>query len=359
MNQNSAFLADPLLIERYLALRDEAIRHTLPSCIATCPGLIEQLGQRGRDACAEDLGYHLDFLRPTLESGDLSPFTSYLAWLADVLASRGIPAESVPGSLENLATFFTGKLGDAGAPVAAALLAGRTALIQGIEAPTYDQPCPMPWEEADAFCDAVLSGNRHAASALFASALDREQSLTKAAVHVIQPALYAVGRRWQANNVSVAQEHLATSLAQTVMTQGFGRFDVAPDNGRRALFACMAGNHHTVGLRMVADAFEFDGWTSHYLGANVPLSALVTQVRTLRPHLVGLSASLPYQLRALRETISVLRAAFAEDCPHLVVGGLVFNQFPQLAESLGAELLGADACAAAASIRERLPASGS
>jgi methanogenic corrinoid protein MtbC1 len=106
---------------------------------------------------------------------------------------------------------------------------------------------------------------------------------------------------------------------------------------------------------MVADAFEFDGWTSHYLGANVPLDALVAQIKELRPHLVGLSASLPYHLRGLRETISTLRATFTDDCPYLVVGGLVFNQFPQLAESLGAELLGTDACAAAASIRERLP----
>lgn len=357
MTISSAFLADSSLIELYLSLRDEAIQATLPSCIASCSDLIKHLGQQGRDACAEDLGYHLDFLRPTLECGDISPFISYLAWLADVLASRGVPTDSVPGSLENLATFFAGKLGDNGSPVVSALLAGRMALIDGIPAPTYDKPCPMPWSEAEAFCDAVINGNRREASALFASALDREHSLVKAAVHVIQPALYAVGARWQNNRVSVAQEHLATSLAQTVMTQGFGRFDVAPDNGKRALFACMAGNHHTVGLRMVADAFEFDGWTSHYLGANVPLSGLVSQVRTLRPHLVGLSASLPYHLRGLRETISVLRAAFADDCPHLVVGGLVFNQFPQLAESLGAELLGADAVAAAVSIRGRLQAS--
>lgn len=352
----SAFLADPSLIERYLALRHEAISDALPACMASCPALIEQLGQRGRDACVEDLGYHLDFLRPTLETGDAEPFTAYLGWLADVLSCRGIPANAVPISLESLANFFANRLGDEGAPIVSALRAGRSQLIAGLKAPTYDQPCPTPWAEAEAFCDAVLNGNRREASNLFSSALDREQSLAKAAVHVIQPALYSVGRRWQGNGVSVAQEHLATSLAQTVMTQGFSRFDVAPDNGRRALFACMAGNHHTVGLRMVADAFEFDGWTSHYLGANVPLSALVAQVRTLQPHLVGLSASLPHQLRGLRETISVLRAAFGESCPHLVVGGLVFNQFPQLAKSIGAELLGTDAHAAAVSIRERLPA---
>jgi methanogenic corrinoid protein MtbC1 len=99
---------------------------------------------------------------------------------------------------------------------------------------------------------------------------------------------------------------------------------------------------------MVADAFEFDGWTVYYLGANTPLASLIAQVREVRPQLIGLSASLPYHLRTLREAIAVLRTVFVDDCPRIAVGGLVFNQFPELAKSIGAELLGGDACAAAA-----------
>ena len=332
----------------YLAQREAAINYVFDSGAAAYPDLMRQLGKHGQDSSGEGVGYHLDFLRSSLEIGDLAPFISYLGWLSQVLSSRGIPAESLVHSLDELATFFTTTLGDAGSSVADALIAGKKALAAGIAAPTYDSPCPTPWKEADEFCNAALSGNRREASALFSAALEREQSVSKAAVHVIQPALYAVGRRWQENGVSVAQEHLATALAQNLMAQNFGRFEMKPDNGQRILFACLAGNHHTLGLRMVADAFEFDGWTSYYLGANTPLAALIAEAREVRPQLIGLSASLPYHLHSLREAIAVLRTVFVDDCPRIVVGGLVFNQLPQLAELMGVELLGADACAAVA-----------
>jgi len=122
----------------------------------------------------------------------------------------------------------------------------------------------------------------------------------------------------------------------------------APDNGMRALFSCMAGNHHTLGLRMVADAFELDGWATYNLGADTSLGALIAKVSDIRPHLVGLSASLPQHLRGLREAVQGLRAALGNQCPRIVVGGLVINQFPRLAPWSGAELLGPDAITAAA-----------
>lgn len=348
MTSSSCYLCDGETIERFLALRDEAIAHATAASLAAWPELFARRGPRAREACAVDIAFHLDFLQPVLESGDLSPFTAYLGWLAQVLSARGIAGDSLPRSLDDLAEFFAGRLAGAAAPVVAALRAGRAALAGGLLAPSYDRPCPDPWEEADAFGKAVLAGQRREASALFNSALDRQGSLPAAEIHVIQPALYEVGRGWQQNRVSVAQEHLATAMAQSLMAQGFARFEPAADNGRKALFACPAGNHHSVGLRMVADAFEVSGWSVHYLGANVPLPALIDQIRQLQPDLVGLSASLPQQLRGLREALAVLRTSFAGAGPRLAVGGLVFNQFPLLAQSFGAELLGADALSAAA-----------
>lgn len=348
MTTNSAYLADEETIDRFLAARDEAVAHATAASLAAWPELFARRGQRAREACAEDIAFHLDFLRPTLETGDLSPFTAYLGWLAQLLSSRSVPGDSLPRSLDDLAVFFSGRLGSAAAPVLAALAAGREALAAGFPAPSYDRPCPEPWNEAEAFTEAMLQGQRREASALFGQALDREDSLAGAEIHVVQPALYEVGRRWQRNRVSVAQEHLATAMAQSVMAQGFGRVQPAADNGRKALLACPAGNHHSVGLRMVADAFELDGWTVHYLGANVPQAALIDQIKLLGPDLVGLSASLPQQLRGLRETIAALRASFPDSGPRIVVGGLVFNQFPLLAQGVGGEVLAADALSASA-----------
>lgn len=345
---DTTFQIDAAGVERFCALRDEAIAHALGASERAFPEVYARFGPKGRAACAEDLGFHLDFLQPALETGEISPFLAYLGWLVQVLSSRGVPHRSIEQSLDDLAEFFVGRLGEHGAPVGAALAAGRAALQQGIVAPTYDRPCPAPLDEAIPYAGVALQGRREDAIALLEGAFEREQSLPQVAVHVIQPAMYEVGRLWQDNSVSAAQEQLATALSQTWMARARARAVAAPDNGLRALFSCMARNHHTLGLRMVADAFELDGWTTHNLGADTSLDALIAKVRDIQPHLVGLSASLPQHLRGLREAVAGLRTSLGDQCPRIVVGGLVFNQFPQLASWAGAESLGADAITAAA-----------
>lgn len=348
---------DAALLEALLHLRATVIAETTEACARQQPALFARLGPQAHEICAEDLGFHLDFLLPALESGDLAPFIAYLDWLSEVLSSRGIPVSSLRESLDLLAGSFTQHLGADADLVRSALHLGCEHLTARHPAPSYDLRCPAAWEETQPFGAALLDGNRRTASALFNQAMDRESSLPGTEVHVIQPAMYAVGRRWQQNQISVAQEHLATAMAQTLMAQGFARARVAPDNGRTALLACMAGNQHSLGLRMVADALEVNGWTTHYLGANTPLAALLDQVRHVRPELIGLSASLPQHLRGLRAAINTLRSSLGEHCPPIGVGGLVFNQFPALAQTLGAPLLGSDALQAVEAAEQLLGAS--
>ena len=71
----------------------------------------------------------------------------------------------------------------------------------------------------------------------------------------------------------------------SVMTMGLLRSPPPAPIDRRVLLACVAGNHHAVGLRMVADAFQLAGWDVQYLGANVPTAALVRQAAEWNPTL--------------------------------------------------------------------------
>ncbi|MEI7430718.1 MAG: cobalamin B12-binding domain-containing protein [Betaproteobacteria bacterium] len=337
MSEAVGYKTDSETIERFSALRHQAIE------FVTAESLAAGFGPRTQEPCAEDIAFHLDFLRPTLESGDLSPFIAYLAWLSQVLSSRSIPGDSLPHSLDHLAIFFTRSLGENSAPIVAVLMAGKAALAANLAAPCYDHPCPVPWSETTAFCEALLEGNSREAAKLFSQAIDRESSLPGTEVHVIQPALYEIGRRWQQNRVSVAQEHVATEIAQSLMALGAGCVEAGPANGLKVLFACTAGNHHALGLRMVADAFELSGWAVNYLGANTPNAALVSHVRQMRPDIVCLSASMPHHLRDLRQVVAMLRTTLTGKCPRIVVGGLVFNQFPLLVQGVGADLMGVDA----------------
>ncbi|MBK9441714.1 MAG: cobalamin-dependent protein [Comamonadaceae bacterium] len=307
----------------------------------------ERTGTADLVACREDLTFHLEFLRPVLEFGLLQPMVDYLLWFASVQTARGMPAVYLTQSLDWLADFFAETMDSAEAAVVAnALWAARKKFVDSINAPMVTPQAPVAWAQAAAFEAALLSGSQREALGIVNTCLDDDKSLIEVQLHVIQPALYSIGEKWQANLVSVAQEHMATAVVESVMTVALLRSPPPVPNGRRVLLACVAGNHHAIGLRMVADSFLLSGWEVEYLGANVPTPALVQQVADWKPDVVGLSVSFAQQLGTVKTVIAALTERLGAARPAVIVGGLAVNRFNHLAVAAGADASGVDALVA-------------
>jgi diguanylate cyclase (GGDEF)-like protein len=109
---------------------------------------------------------------------------------------------------------------------------------------------------------------------------------------VIGPAMYEVGRRWEACGLSVADEHLATAACHQLLALVYEHLLVArPRSRSRVLLAGVEGELHSLGLRMAADVLEGAGYDVAYLGADVPSDALLDAVARFQPALVGLTAT--------------------------------------------------------------------
>ena len=328
----------------FQGLQTEAVNAVTARFYAAHGSIYERFGQRGQEACREDLAFHLEFLRPVLEFGLLQPMVDYLRWLGSVLVARDVPADHLAQSLDWLADFFGEAMAPTeGAVVVAALQAARSTFVESCDAPPTPPKPPEAWPEAGAFEAALLAGNQREALALINQCLDQGRRLVEVELHVIEPALYNIGEKWQANQVTVAQEHLATAIVQSVMTVALLRSPPPSPIGKRVLLACVDGNNHAVGLHMVADAFLLSGWEVQYLGANVPTRALVQQVAVWKPDLVGLSVSFPQQLRVVKMVIGELVERLGQARPAVIVGGLAINRFNQLVDALGADASSADA----------------
>lgn len=304
-----------------------------------------QFGERGYEACRTDLAYHLEFLAAVFEFGMLTPMVDYLRWVESVLVNRGIPAGHLARSLDWISEYLGAHLDrrDAAivtgaiARVKAAFLAAREA------APAYDVQKPEEWAECPRFVKALLGGDRRDALWMVDHRLGLGHTVVEAGAHLIQPALYEIGRRWQVNEISVAQEHLATATAQSVMMQALAHAVVKEPNGRTAVLACVEGNQHSIGLQMVADALHLSGWRVQYLGASVPTVDLVRHIGLLRPDLVGLSVSFAHQMHVVREVIARLGAAYGTARPPVIVGGLGTRGVDDVAAILDADAWSADA----------------
>jgi methanogenic corrinoid protein MtbC1 len=321
------------------ALSKEAVDWVSEHFEAAHPGTTARFGAPDRLRFQGDIGQHLRMLRAALTSGSSCSFEEHVLWLATMMKSRGVPSEQIRESLWLLDRFIAARLrGEMAEQVRGILQAG----IQALETaqpvlPAFYRNLPPPAPESPAFAEALLAGDQRGAKGVVDAKLDAGMDLIEIDVAVVQPALYEIGQLWQHNRISVAQEHLATAICQTVLASALLRAEPAPLRDQRALFACVQGNFHALGLRMVADAFELAGWDSAYLGADVPTAALLSQIESTRPDVVGLSVSLPQHVEKAHELIRLCRLELDGQCPSIIVGGLAMNSVDDLWQRVEAD----------------------
>jgi MerR family transcriptional regulator, light-induced transcriptional regulator len=172
-------------------------------------------------------------------------------------------------------------------------------------------------------------------------------------LQVLQPAQREIGRLWQENVISVAQEHLATSISQLVVSRLYAHMPRERANGKSVLVACVEGELHDIGARMGADFLEMAGFEVRFLGANVPTATLGRALGEGPVDVLGLSASMPFHEPALRAAVREARRLKGEGLPILVGGGLV-RWAPGLREELGVEAFGENADELVEQCRRRL-----
>lgn len=160
------------------------------------------------------------------------------------------------------------------------------------------------------FVRAQLAGDRREALRVVVDdAVERGVSIHDVHLKIIRPAQYEIGRLWHENEISIAQEHLATAIAQLALSHLYRYLKRAAPNGKRILVGCVEGETHDVGARIIADLMEADGFDAWYLGANVPTESLVSMVKSSPPDAVALSVSMSFNLPSLHSAVLALRNA--------------------------------------------------
>lgn len=194
----------------------------------------------------------------------------------------------------------------------------------------------------ESYLSAQLAGNRREALRLLVDeGILRGIPLPTLHLDVIQKAQWEIGRKWQENEISVAQEHMATAISQLALSHLYRHLQRDPPNGRQVMVTCVEGELHELGARMASDFLEMAGFDVRFLGANVPTEHLVREVREAKPDLLAFSVTMTYHLPALRKAVAAVREV-APAVP-MAVGGLAFTWVPGVEAELGVPFFGKDA----------------
>lgn len=184
------------------------------------------------------------------------------------------------------------------------------------------------------FSGLLLAGDRPAVFAQARRALE-QGGVAYLYEAIVEPALRQVGELWAKDEITVADEHLATAVAQAAIASLYPAYPWPAPGGPRAIVACAAGERHDLGARMVADLLALDGWDAAFLGADTPTEALVRKSADSRAVLVALSVTMSPHVPAARDAISALRER--PGSPRVLAGGRAVAALREAVATLGVD----------------------
>ncbi|MCX7653289.1 MAG: cobalamin-dependent protein [Fervidobacterium sp.] len=305
------------------------------------PELLKTYNSYMKEKCLEDITYHLQALADAIISESPVIFSDYISWAYYLLEGLGIDRQQLILNLQCmefvLRKVFSFEYENTISKYILDALERLTQETSKEHAISYITPENKHWKLAEEYLKNLLDGRRKEASYLIQNTFKSGIPVKEIYMFIFEPALKEVGLLWQTHKINVAQEHYFTAVTQLIMSQLYEHVFTTEKNGLRFVGACVNDELHEIGIRMVADVLESEGWDTYYLGANVPADSAVKFLKEKKPHVFGLSCTLSFHIHNVIETIERIRKDESIRDVKIIVGGYPFSIDKELWKKVGAD----------------------
>ena len=181
-------------------------------------------------------------------------------------------------------------------------------------------------ELRDALVEAAHAGDPVVLASLVEQAFTLHP-VARAIEEIVQPALETIGGGWVDRSGAIAEEHLLTETVRARLERMLA--DRRPGVRGKAVLACGPEERHDLGLLALAVLLQADGWLVAYVGADIPLDAVVELAEQIDADVLCVSVTLPASYE--RVVVELSELALPERL-RVVVGGSAAPDAAGLAE---------------------------
>lgn len=200
----------------------------------------------------------------------------------------------------------------------------------------------VPSDYVDTYLDEAVRGERRPAIRLTLDLLDRGVSQERVVVDLLAAAQREVGERWYRNELTAADEHIATGVSAAALDALVNEADPAVGRGHTVV-ACAEGDWHALAAQMFGESLRSHGVGVTVLGASTPAEIVAEFLMRRGADSLAVSCSVPIYLRGV---VRLVDAAHHAGFP-VIVGGRAFGTDPRRAARLGADAWAVSAADAA------------
>ena len=287
-----------------------------------------------------DINYHLAYLAEAVSVGDESLFADYIQWVNQIFANLSFSEDVLNIVLLAMQNVLKQEFDHAYEAVLEPYISAGWRILaddSAIKQESFIHEKAQLGTLAENYLKKLLASDRRAASEMILNHVKDISDVRDVYMHVFQPVQYEIGRLWQTNQISVAEEHYCTAVTQLVMSQLYSYIFTAPRIGRRMVATSVSGELHEIGIRMVTDFFEMSGWDTYYLGANTPSESIISTILEKGADILAISATITYYVSEVKQLIQKIRNAPEISSTKILVGGYPFLVAPELWKTVGAD----------------------
>lgn len=201
----------------------------------------------------------------------------------------------------------------------------------------------------ESLVDRLVARDVVGATTLALDLVDDGTAPARILVDVVGPAQEEIGERWHRNELSVADEHAATAIAEEVVGSLTALRHPRPAGPHVAL-AGAEGEWHVLPARLLTESLRAEGVHVSFLGPSMPARHLRSFIEAARPDVLAVSCTTPLSLDGV---VAFVQVAHDAGIPVLAGGRAIPTE--RRARTLGADLWAPDAAGAARALREDLP----
>jgi excisionase family DNA binding protein len=171
----------------------------------------------------------------------------------------------------------------------------------------------------------LIDGCEEAATHVVITAHLEGKPLTEIIDRLICPAMNEIGELWHKGEISVAQEHLATRTAFSIIYKLRNSLPIPAMKDGLAVCCAMEGDFHELPMLLAQIAIENEGFEVINFGAATPLYSLAEEVIRYSPNFLCISASVINDLERLSRDYKEFKEKLAKLKIPVLLGGRVFE----------------------------------
>ncbi len=180
----------------------------------------------------------------------------------------------------------------------------------------------------------ILAGKQKPALELIMDAYRSGYPIPDIYMDVFQETLYEIGRLWESNQITVADEHMGTAITQYVMSNLYQHLEINDETVGKAVVTGIQGELHQIGANMVSDVLEADGWNVVFLGTDVPPEGVIQSIRQQGANLLCISSTMLFNIPEVIKLVEMVKYEFGDGALRVMLGGGAFKMLPQLPKEL-------------------------